>query len=167
MWTMTLRRFVTSPISVAKSLGARRYAQASNGRPPSCGRGLLGGAHPEDAPLVDVLTEHDIDTVGVPNLELADLVGPIRRLVEHVSASIPDLSIVRVNFTYPLEQMDASRGTLATSRQMDRRVVSPDDRILLVAKVPIEAKDVAIVSRGRLYIGNVQYGSALNELLGM
>src|SRR5438132_9125489 len=30
MWTMTLRRFVTSPISVAKSLEARRYAQPSN-----------------------------------------------------------------------------------------------------------------------------------------
>ena len=62
--------------------------------------------------------------------------------------------------------MDSGRGALAFC-QVDRRVVSPDDRILLVAEVPLEAKDVAVVSRCRLYIGNVQYGSALNELLGV
>jgi hypothetical protein len=92
--------------------------------------------------------------------------GAIGRLIEHVGSSVADLSMVRVNVTYPLKQMDPGRGTLA-SHEMDRRVVSPDDRILLVAEVPRETKDVAVVGGGRLYIGYVQYGSALNELLGI
>jgi hypothetical protein len=66
-----------------------------------------------------------------------------------------------------LEEVDAGSGMLTRSRQVDRRVVSPDDRILLVTEVPLEAEDVAKVSRGRLYIGYVQHGSALNELLGV
>ena len=62
--------------------------------------------------------------------------------------------------------MDSGRGALAFC-QVDRRVVSPDDRILLVAEVPLEAKDVAVEGRGHLYVGYVQNGSALNELLGV
>jgi hypothetical protein len=50
---------------------------------------------------------------------------------------------------------------------MNRRVVPPDDGILIVAEVPPEAKNVAVVGRGRSYIRYVQYGRALNELLGI
>ena len=59
---------------------------------------------------MNFLTEHDIDSVGIPYLELPDLVGAIRRLVDHVSPSIPDLPKVRVHVTYPLKKMDARGG---------------------------------------------------------
>src|SRR6188508_2360806 len=94
---------------------------------PLCALGaayaVLGGADSRSPPpLVDVLTKHDINAVGISNLELPDLVRTIRRLLEYGGSAIPDLAIVLVNVTYPLEEMDAGRRRLVTSRQVNRRV---------------------------------------------
>ena len=78
--------------------------------------------------LLDLLSEHDIDAVRVSNRELAEVIGAIRWLLEHLSPPCPDLTIVRVNIANPVEQMDPRSGrTLATFRQVDRDIVPPDD----------------------------------------
>jgi len=59
--------------------------------------------------------------------------------------------------------MNASWVSLAPG-QMDSRVISPNDRVILIAKIKAKSQDVAEVASYRKYVRDVKYGTSLDEL---
>ena len=85
------------------------------------------------------------------------MIRSIGRFDSHLGPSLDHFPMVCIDIANPLEEMNPG-GPLVALYEMDRRVVPPHHRVVVVAEVPVEAKHVSIERRSGFDVGDMKPG---------